>query len=51
MLCRHHHRWLHDTGGRIRLAADPPPRVTFELVSPEGVVTPLPSKNPLRRTG
>ncbi len=51
LLCRHHHRWLDETGARIQRVADPdpPPTVTFELVTTDGVITHLPSKSPLRR--
>jgi len=51
LLCRHHHRWLDETGARIQRVADPdpPPTVTFELVTADGVITHLPSKSPLRR--
>jgi hypothetical protein len=49
MLCAHHHHWLHNTNACIRLAIDPPPGVTFELVQPDGQVTPLPTKNPIQR--
>ncbi|MBX3194741.1 MAG: DUF222 domain-containing protein [Microbacteriaceae bacterium] len=51
LLCRHHHMWAHNTGARIRRTAVPRPGVVFELVTPDGAVTPLVSKCPLRKAG
>lgn len=48
LLCAHHHRWVHDTGARIRRVARPARGSTFELVTHDGEAIPLRSRSALQ---